>query len=117
MAGRPTARRTRLRFKRSSTSSGDEGTVVSDTEIRYEWQMSGQFPGNDFTIQRHDHAGAGAGVEGLLRRERFMGRRQALGQWSLIDQQGWSCRGKLKQRCDRRVMSTQFRGQCPHFTN
>jgi hypothetical protein len=46
-------------FTGASTGKGEGGTVVSDVEIRYEWQTSGQFPGNDFTLQIHYRAGAG----------------------------------------------------------
>jgi hypothetical protein len=28
-------------------------------EIRYEWVIEGQHPGNDFTLQKHYRAGAG----------------------------------------------------------
>jgi hypothetical protein len=43
----------------ASTGSGEGGTVVSDVEIRYEWQTSGEFVSNHFTLQKHFRAGAG----------------------------------------------------------
>jgi hypothetical protein len=43
----------------ASTGSGEGGTVVSDVEIRYDWQTSGEFVSNHFTLQKHYRAGAG----------------------------------------------------------
>jgi hypothetical protein len=43
----------------ASTGSGEQGTVVSDVEIRYDWQTSGEFDSNHFTLQKHYRAGAG----------------------------------------------------------
>jgi hypothetical protein len=33
------------------STSGEEGTVVSNVEIRYDWQTSGQFDSDDFTTR------------------------------------------------------------------
>jgi hypothetical protein len=33
--------------------------MVSDVEIRFEWQTSGEFVSNHFTLQKHYRSGAG----------------------------------------------------------
>jgi RHS repeat-associated protein len=43
----------------ASTGSGEGGTVVSETEIRYEWVTEDEHPGNHFTLQKHFRSGAG----------------------------------------------------------
>jgi hypothetical protein len=48
-----------LGYPVTGATHGPGGTVVSDVEIRFEWQTSGQFPGNDFTLQKHFRSGAG----------------------------------------------------------
>jgi hypothetical protein len=48
-----------LGYPVTGATHGPGGTVVSDVEIRFEWQTSGEFDSNHFTLQKHYRAGAG----------------------------------------------------------
>jgi hypothetical protein len=48
-----------LGYPVTGATHGPGGTVVSDVEIRYDWQTSGEFDSNHFTLQKHYRAGTG----------------------------------------------------------